>query len=121
MNPGIIMLIFMSAVGLVLLTVFNFDRILVFLLRLTNAPVCGQARMIAASIYQHPEQWKPSKYELAHEKIGTIWIGSRSSGLHVDGPFGQWLPNLIERRIIHDAVAWHRNNAIQNLLRTAVA
>jgi hypothetical protein len=59
------------------------------LVGLANAPVCGQARMIAASIYQHPEQWKPSKYELAHEKIGAIWIGSRAFGLHVDGPFGQ--------------------------------
>jgi hypothetical protein len=81
MNPGIIMLSLvanvMSAAGLI----FNFDRVLVFLLR--------QARMIAASIYQHPEQWKPSKYELAHEKIGAIWIGSRAFGLHVDGPFGQ--------------------------------
>src|SRR6476660_3906173 len=89
MNPGIIMLILvanvMSAAGLI----FNFDRVLVFLLRLANAPVCGQARMIAASIYQHPEQWKLSKYELAHEKIGAIWIGSRAFGLHVDGPFGQ--------------------------------
>ena len=50
MNPGIIMLILvanvMSAAGLI----FNFDRVLVFLLRLANAPVCGQARMIAASI-----------------------------------------------------------------------
>jgi hypothetical protein len=118
MNSGVIMLIFTtsvtSAVSLVLLTIFNFDRILVFLLRLADAPFYEEARRVAASIYQHPERWKVSRCILSNPAIGEIWTSSRAFGVHLEGPFGKWEPNFIE--IIYDAVVWHRRFLINAAL-----
>ena len=78
MNPAIAFLLFMvgifGTVGGVMATVFNFDQILVFLLRSVNAPVYQEARRIAALIYQHPEQWAMTSHTMRHPRIGEIWF-----------------------------------------------
>jgi hypothetical protein len=103
----------------IIATVVNYDRIAVFLLRAVNAPVCEDARRIAGSIYQHPDQWSLTHggHALAHAKIGEVYYGDRPSLLHIDNPaFGKWEPNAIERRIISDAVRWHHRGLVHKAL-----
>lgn len=112
---------FYIAIGGSLLIAFKFDRIMVFVLRLANAPVCDDARQVAASIYQHPEQWKSGLlgYTLINPTIGEITSFSASM-LHLEGKaFGRWEPNFIERRIIYDAVRWHQRARLRSALRSA--
>jgi hypothetical protein len=120
MNPGLAFLLFMAAIfliiGSILTVVFQGDRLLVMVLRLIDAPVYPEARMIAALIYRHPEQWKMGTYQMEHPSVGQIWVGHSASGVHVEGKFGRWDPNLIERRIIANAVAWYRSAYIKQLL-----
>ena len=96
MNPGLTFLLFMAAVfsifGSILIVVFHGDRLLVMVLRLIDAPVYPEARMIAALIYQHPEQWKMGTYQMEHPSVGQIWAGHSANGVHIEGKFGRWDP-----------------------------
>jgi hypothetical protein len=126
MSKGMLFLVcwagFMAFVGSVLVLAMNYDRVLVAFFRLCDAPVCAEARMIAGMIYRHPEQWTASgSYTLKHPKVGEIWSGSGATGLHVEGAFGRWNPNVVERRIIFDAIAWYRTAYMKRLLTEAMA
>ena len=110
MNPGIAFLLcfvaFMAFVAGVMAIGMNIDRVAVTILRLVNAPVCEDARMVAGSIYRHPDDWTLYGGDaLKHETIGTIYHAGYIPLLHIDNTaFGSWKPNMIERRIIGDAV-----------------
>jgi hypothetical protein len=127
MSPGTAFLLcfvgFMAFVGGVVATVINIDRVVVTLLRLVNAPVYEDARMIAGSIYRHPEQWTLYGGDaLKHETIGMIHQAGYIPLLHIDNSaFGSWKPNMIERRIIGDAVEWHHRTQVRSVLRKFAA
>lgn len=97
----------------------NYERVAVFVLRAINAPVYEEARMIAGLIYQHPEQWKVDSYGMEHPKVGRMRT-AYSSGVELDGRYGNWEPNAIERHIIWKAVRWYRNTYIKSLLRKEI-
>jgi hypothetical protein len=107
-----------SVAGIVVAAV-NYDRIAVFLLRAANASVYENARRVAGSIYQRPEEWTVthSGHVLAHTKVGEVYYGDTPSILHIDNPaFGTWQPNAIEHRIISDAVRWHHRGLVHKAL-----
>jgi hypothetical protein len=97
------------AMGL-MLAAFHYDKIIVWLLDWTDLPLFPHARLIAASIYRHPEQWESTDYGLAHKELGRM----SSSGLA--SPFGKWEPNKIEKRIIENAIVWQQRKHIETAL-----
>ena len=108
-----------GAIACCVAIVWNYDRIAVCVLRALDAPVYEEARRIAASIYQHPDQWRITVrgYVLAHDVIGEIHFGHSPGILEVrNSTFGKWDPSVIERRIIADAVRWHRRALIRKAL-----
>ena len=124
MSPVIFLVGWLAFCGLaagIIAACINYDIVVVFVLRAINAPVYEEARMIAASLYQHPEQWKADTYCLEHPTLGllrtSVWVGS----VELSGPFGHWEPNRIEKRIIWDAVQWYRRGYIKSLLRKGIA
>jgi hypothetical protein len=118
LSPGVAFLIWWATgcaiVAGIIVAGVNFDRIAVFVLSVLNAPVYEEARRIAASIYNTPQQWKPGIYGLTHERIGSICSSSLACSLYLSGDaYGTWQPNFVERRIIYDAVRWHRRMSIR--------
>jgi hypothetical protein len=107
MNDLIITLI----VGYALLVVIyglglHGDRVVVSLMRRLGIHAFPLAINIAMLIMQHPEQWSSDPHRMSHPKVGSIWIANETYGIKIDTPFGHWKPNVIERRIIRDAVDW---------------
>jgi hypothetical protein len=124
MDPGVIFafLFFGICAAIVAtgLVAMHFDHIAVFALRLVGAPVFEEARMVAALLYQHPEQWTVTSYGMEHPQVGKLHSVTHVAGLHITGPFGDWQPNFIERRIIWNAVHWHQRAHIKRLLRQSM-
>jgi hypothetical protein len=99
-----------------MLIAFNFDRVAVFILDLLGVQVYGTASMIAAMLRQSPQEWTvKAPYTLTHPALGEI-RGSGPKSLSVTGPFGEWEPDFIERRIIWDAMVWYRSEYIRSLV-----
>ena len=96
-----------------------FDRLAVFVLRFVDSPLYPEARMVAALIYQHPEQWKASSYSMEHPRVGRI-TGSSQQSVEIAGDFGKWEPSAIERRIIFNALHWFRTVYMKRLLVRAL-
>lgn len=109
---------FCLAVAGFVIAAMNYDYIAVLVLRMINAPVFPEARMVAALMYQHPEQWKADSYGMEHSKVGRMRLGYRS--IEISGPFGSWEPNTIERRILWEAIKWYRAAYIKSLLVKAL-
>jgi hypothetical protein len=124
MNPGAVFLFWwlgscISVAGFIAAAV-NYDHVTLFVLRAVNAPVYEEARMIAGLIYQHPEQWKVDSYGMEHPKVGRMRT-AYSSGIELDGRYGNWEPNAIERLIIWRAVRWYRHAYVKSLLRKEIS
>jgi hypothetical protein len=111
---------FPGSLGCVAVIAFNFDRIVVRLLRCSGMPVYPLAVSIAVLIYKHPEQWTCRTHEMLHPKVGSVWTSNKAYGLHVDSDFGRWDPNWIERRIIRDAVDWRIRTFVRNRITQAM-
>jgi hypothetical protein len=124
MNPGMVFLCWwagsMVFIACFILAGVNYDRVTLFVLRAVNAPVYEEARMIAALIYQHPEEWKASSYGMEHPKAGSMRSAYGASSIELDGPYGRWEPNAIERLIIWNAVYWYRHTYVKSLLRKEI-
>ena len=95
------------------------DRIAVFVLRAIDSPRFPEARMVAALIYQHPEQWTATSYSMEHPKVGRI-TGSSALSMEVQASFGNWEPSRIERRILFNAISWYRHDYMKVLLARAL-
>lgn len=125
MSPVFFLVVWLATCGAlvgIVVAGINYDRVALTVLRAINAPVYEEARMIAALIYQHPEQWNESGgYRLKHPKVGTVKAAFSARSIELDGPYGQWEPNVIERLIIWDAVQWYRRAYIKSLLRKEIA
>ena len=122
MSSGMFLVVWLGSCGLffcAIAAIMNYDVVVVFVLRAVNAPVYSEARMIAALLYQHPEQWKASTYSLEHPTLGTLRASTYVSSVELDGQFGHWQPTAIEKRIIWNAVSWYRRDYIKSLLRKA--
>ena len=122
MNPGVSFLIWWAAVcaivAIVILAGMNYDRIAVFVLSALNAPVYEEARRIAASIYNSPQQWQADLYGLKHERLGSIHLSSVACSLYLSGDaYGTWEPTAIERRLIWNAARWWQREYVKGLLR----
>jgi hypothetical protein len=112
-----------ASVAMLVTTPFWADRVAVFILRLSGLgpALYPTAVGIAVSIVTQPEQWAfEGKYRLNHPDIGSVWIGNAAYGLHLETAFGEWRPNVIERRIIREAVDWRINRYIRDRLEIAV-
>ena len=72
------------------------------------------------SIVLQPDQWIGTAYEIKHKTIGEVWIANGARGLHVATSQGKWHPNLIERRIIREAVDWRLKTYLKNQIRAAI-
>jgi hypothetical protein len=110
---------FMAVVFGALAVAWNFDRLVVLALDLTDIPVFAEARMVAALIYRHPEQWTIGSYAMKHPEIGELSSGHCAS-VRVEGSFGRWEPNLFERRIIWNAIMWRQRSQIRTLARKQI-
>jgi hypothetical protein len=113
-------LLFTALFGLVFTVPLYFDHVVVILLRRLGIPAYPTAVGIAVSIVNHPEQWSSDGYKLVHPDIGTIWIANAAYGIHVDTLMGRWTPNLIERRIIREAVDWRIGRYVRDRLEVVV-
>jgi hypothetical protein len=98
----------------------NFDRIAVILLRRLGIPLYPTAIGIALLIVNHPEQWSFDRHRMTHPDLGSIWIANDAYGLKVETAMGDWKPNLIERRIIREAVDWRIGRYLRDRLNVAV-
>jgi hypothetical protein len=67
-------------------------------------------------IVNHPEQWSSDKYRLIHPDFGAIYIANKATSLRFELPMGDWTPNLIERRIIWQAVEYYVQRYIRERL-----
>jgi hypothetical protein len=101
-----------------MLIVMNLDRIVVFVLREIETPLFREAWTIADLICRYPEQWEVEGRALKHAKIGRVQHSSGALGLSVSGPFGEWRPNFIERRIIWDAIAWRQRASLMQAMKS---
>jgi hypothetical protein len=111
----------MVFIGCLIIAGVNYDRVTLFVLRAVNAPVYEEARMIAALIYQHPEEWKARSYGMEHPKAGSMQGVFSASSIELDGPYGRWVPDAIERLIIWNAVRWYRHTYVKSLLRKEIS
>lgn len=98
----------------------NFDRIAVILLRRLGIRLYPTAIGIALLIVNHPEQWSFDRHRMTHPDLGSIWIANDAYGLKVETAMGDWKPNLIERRIIREAVDWRIGRYLRDRLNVAV-
>jgi hypothetical protein len=124
MNPGVVFLTWwlgsMALVVCLIIAGVNYDHVTLFVLRAVNAPVYQEARMVAALIYQHPEEWKASSYTMEHTKVGSLRSAISAASIELHGPYGNWEPNAIERLIIWNAVQWYRHTYVKSLLRKEI-
>ena len=68
------------------LVAMHFDQVAVFALRLVDAPVFEEARMVAALLYQHPEQWnRRPAYGMEHPQVGKLHSATHVAGLQITG------------------------------------
>lgn len=88
-------------------------RLIVITLAAINCPCYPDARAIARTIYEKPEEWSGDEHYLRHPKIGSIWTANSYENLRIKTPFGEWEPTMIERRIIRDAVDWRLREYIK--------
>ena len=116
----LVFVLVVSCIGLVGLIFALFDRIVVGMIRLLHLPVCSPAIGIAILIGQRPELWSVDKYRMHHPDIGSIWIANDAYGLRIETVMGTWTPNLIERRIIRDAVDWRITRFVRERVMAAV-
>ena len=119
MTPLIFMALWMLACGVVfgsIVAMMNYDIVAVFLLRALNAPFYPEARRIAWLLYQRPDEWTATTYTLSHPRLGEL-RGMHPSSLSLHGAgFGEWAPSPIERRILWNAVLWHRRERVRRAL-----
>jgi hypothetical protein len=119
MTPLIFMALWLLVCGAVFGSIIarvNYDIVAVFLLRALNAPFYQEARRIAWLLYQRPDEWAATSYSLTHAKLGEL-RGLHPSSLSLHGAgFGDWSPSAIERRIIWNAVLWHRRERVRRAL-----
>ena len=100
----------------VVAAIMNFDRIAVLALREIETPFFREAWAVAELIYRRSEPWQVDRYELTHPKVGRISHFGYAVGLSVSGPFGEWRPNFIERRIIWNAIAWRQRASVMQAI-----
>lgn len=116
------LLIGVLVVGVLAIIFANFyDHIIVAVIYTLHLNVCPMARQIAMLLYQYPEQWTGDKYHLSHPKVGAIWIANEAYGLKIQTEFGDLKPNVIERRLIRDAVDWRLRGYIRHRLTAALS
>jgi hypothetical protein len=88
------------------------DRAIVGVLRTFRIFAYPNAIRLAVSLERDTAQWEVTSSYLTHPEIGSVKVGSVDSVcVHLDDNSRIiWIPNWIERRIIHDAVkqAIHR-------------
>jgi hypothetical protein len=99
--------------GLVL-AIPSYDRVAVFILRVTNCDCYPLAIAIARLICERPSEWTHDRYHMRHPRIGAIWIANKAYGLHIETEVGDWTPSKIERRIIREAVDWRIRDYVRN-------
>ena len=99
---------------------WNFDRIVVMVLDVTDIPVFAEARMIAALIYRQSEQWEITSGGMKHPEIGKLGFYTRASSVEMDGAFGKWEPNIFEKRIIWNAIVWRQRTQIRTMARKQI-
>lgn len=92
------------------------DRVVVMVIYRLNLNVYPMARQIAGLLYNCPEQWTSDRFHLRHPKLGAIWIANEAYGLKIESEFGDLMLNMIERRIIRDAVDWRLRQYIRDRL-----
>jgi hypothetical protein len=115
----VIWLSFVAGVWGLFFVIMNFDRVAVFLLSEIDAPFYGTARTVAAMLRERPNEWTPyGSYTLKHPLLDVS--ASCVRGVSVSGPFGEWKPDFIERRLIWDAMVWYRREYIRSLVRRQI-
>ena len=112
---GIALVVFIP-IFLIGAAIAKWDSILVAFMRRFDIRLYPVAIAIAKSIMEHPDEWSFDKYHMIHPIIGSIWTANEAYGLHVETEVGKWKPNMIERRIIRDAVDWRIGDYIRNRL-----
>lgn len=119
---GFIMCMTLVIVGvfLIVLACVHYDRIIVAFIRRLRIPVYPEAVGIALLIYQRPQEWILRTEEMAHEKIGCITTDRGVNGIIVYTAFGRWRPNVIERRIIREAVDWRIKSYVRSRIGQAL-
>jgi hypothetical protein len=110
----------MGAFMLTIYAIIHYDRVVVTFLRYTGLHLYPTAINIAMLIIEHPTQWTHDKYYMRHPVVGGIWICNEAYGLHIETEFGDWKPNVIERRIIRDAVDWRIKDFVRSRILLAM-
>jgi hypothetical protein len=94
--------------GGLMLLVYNFDRVLVLLLRPLHPRLFPLAHRVARSLREEPDQWDydRDRGRATHRPSGLVVVAGwgDASAVRFTTKVGEWKPSWVERRILRNAL-----------------